>query len=278
MQKFKNCVAVITGAGSGIGRQLAIQLADAGAHLALSDIDHASLQHTHDLIQNNEINIQLATLDVADREAVFAYAERVANEFGHVNLLFNNAGVALASGSLLNTSIEDFKWLMDINFYGVLYGCKAFLPILQNAEWGNIINVSSLFGLLAVENQSAYNSSKFAVRGLTEALRIELDAMDSHVSCTSVHPGGIKTNIAKLARVGENATQELITERNKAVKDFDKIAQTTAESAAQQILNAVLKNKKRVLIGPDAKVLDKIQRLFPTRYSSIFNWMINKLS
>lgn len=281
MSKFNNCVAVITGAGSGIGRALALQLGSAGARLAISDINAENLNDTAEELKNNGIDVLktglITALDVADEAAVFAYADSVQDHFGEVNLVINNAGVALSGGPLWETPIEDFKWLMGINFNGVLHGTKAFLPHLRSAPWGHIVNISSLFGLIAVPEQNAYNASKFAVRGLTEALRQELEIDKSSVSCTSVHPGGIKTNIARSARVSEGNILSDPQAKKAATDNFDKIARTTAESAAQQILLAVLKDKKRLLIGGDARVLDKIQRLFPTAYGTVMQKLMSML-
>lgn len=276
MNRFNQCVAVITGAGSGIGQQLALQLAHSGARLAISDINASGLENTEELLKSSGAAVLSSALDVSDRAAVFHYAERVAEHYGEVNLVINNAGVALGSGPLWETSMEDFDWLMNINFYGVLSGCKAFLPHLQKAQWGHIVNVSSLYGLVSVAEQNAYNASKFAVRGLTEALRHELKAANSTVSCTSVHPGGIKTNISRNARFipRENASEE---QRQAAIEQFDRIARTSAEQAAKQILDAVEKDKMRLLIGLDAKFVDKIQRLFPQHYSRVFAWIFNAL-
>lgn len=276
MNRFNQCVAVVTGAGSGIGQQLALQLAHKGAKLAISDINATGLENTTEQIRSSGAEVLSSALDVADREAVFSYADQVAKHYGEVNLVINNAGVALGSGPLWETPMEDFDWLMNINFYGVLSGCKAFLPHLQAAQWGHIVNISSLFGLVSVAEQNAYNASKFAVRGLTEALRHELKAANSTVSCTSVHPGGIKTNISRNARF---VPRESISEehRQAAIEQFDRIARTTAEQAAEQILNAVEKDKMRLLIGMDAKFVDKIQRIFPQNYSRVFAWVLNAL-
>lgn len=274
MDKFKNAGAVITGAGSGIGRQLALKLASLGASLAISDIDQDGLNLTEKLIRDlhRDTKVVATSLDVSNREAVFAYAEQTKNDLGSVNLVINNAGVALSSGTLIETSVDDFEWLMSINFSGVLYGTKAFLPILDNANWGHIVNISSLFGLIGVAEQSAYNASKFAVRGMTEALRQELELANSHISCTSVHPGGIKTSIAANARVAKELTED----DTKLREGFEAFAMTTAESAAEQILAAVLKDRRRLVLGMDAKFMDWVQRHFPNHYQKVMQWFITR--
>lgn len=276
MNKFKQSTAVITGAGSGIGRQLAIQLAQHGANVAISDVNVEGLAETAKLIAHLPTQVRQDKLDVSDKEAVFNYAQDLESDFGEINLVINNAGVGLSTGTFANTSIEEFEWLMSINFSGVLYGSKAFLPILHKAEWGHIVNISSLFGLMGVPGQSAYNASKFGVRGLTEALRQELDITSPTVSCTSVHPGGVKTNIARNSR-----TPDKHIEQNEIFlgdpDDFDKLARTTADSAATQIIKAVEKNKRRLLIGADAKFLDWVQRHFPNGYHRVLMTLKNFL-
>ena len=259
MENFDGKVAAITGAGSGIGRALAVELAKRGASLALSDVDEVGLAETVSLCEGYGVKVSSLVLDVSDRDAMFEWADQVADEHGKVNLIFNNAGVAL--GAVVESmSIEDFEWLMGINFWGVVHGTQAFLPHLKASGDGHVINISSVFGLVSIPTQSAYNAAKFAVRGFTDALRIELEIDDSGVSATTIHPGGIKTNIARNARVDE-ATAELSGDVGDPGDMFEKIAMTKPSKAAKQILAAVEKNKRRALIGPDAKVFDLVSRL-----------------
>jgi NAD(P)-dependent dehydrogenase (short-subunit alcohol dehydrogenase family) len=257
MKTFRGRVAAVTGAGSGIGRALAGELAARGAHLALSDINEATLAETVMLCEaaGAAAKITSQRVDVADRGAVYAWADQVAADHGRVNLIFNNAGVALAAG-IEAMSYEDFEWLMSINFWGVVHGTKAFLPHLKAAGEGHVINMSSVFGLISVPGQAAYNAAKFGVRGFTDALRMELEMSPCGVSCTTVHPGGVKTNIARNARVDPS-----IALGETAAAEFDKMARTTPESAARQILLGVTRDRRRVLVGPDAAVIDLVSRL-----------------
>lgn len=259
MKILNDRVAAITGAGSGIGRALAVELAHRGAHLALSDIDEVGLSETVAMCEGFAVKVTAQRLDVSERAAVHAWADKVVEDHGRVNLIFNNAGVALGA-TVQEMSYDDFEWLMNINFWGVVHGTKAFLPHLRAGGEGHVVNVSSVFGLISVPSQSAYNAAKFGVRGFTDALRMELEMDGGGVSCTTVHPGGIKTNIARNARIGARAAS-LAGNADQARRDFDKFAVTSPQKAARQILAAVEKDQRRALIGPDAKVIDLISRL-----------------
>ena len=267
MKNFKDKVAAITGAGSGIGRQLAVLLARDGCHLALSDVNEAGLNETAGQLRSSGVRITTTVLDVSSREAVAQWASQTVREHGKVNLIFNNAGVALGS-TVEGMRYEDFEWLMNINFWGVVYGTKEFLPHLKAAGDGHIINISSLFGLTAQPTQSAYNASKFAVRGFTESLRQELDLQNCGVSATCVHPGGIRTNIANAARMSDSI-KTLGMDPAKSARQFNKLLRCPPEVAAQVILDAVRNNDRRVLIGNDAKMLDLVQRVLPTGYQKL---------
>ncbi|HUC37935.1 MAG TPA: SDR family NAD(P)-dependent oxidoreductase [Acidimicrobiales bacterium] len=258
MKGFEGRLAAVTGAGSGIGRALAEELAGRGAHLALADIDEVGLAETEGRCGRG-VKVTTARLDVADRSAVEAWADQVVGEHGRVDLVVNNAGVA-AVASVEEMSHDDLRWVVDIDFWGVVHGTKAFLPHLKAAGEGHIVNVSSVFGLLSVPSQSAYNAAKFAVRGFTDTLRMELDIERCGVSCTTVHPGGIKTNIVRNARIGD-AAADMAGGIERFRERFDRTAMTTPDSAARQILAAVARNRRRVLVGPDAKLLDLVSRL-----------------
>jgi NAD(P)-dependent dehydrogenase (short-subunit alcohol dehydrogenase family) len=277
MKDFKNKVAAITGAASGMGRTLALELARRGCHLALSDVNEAGLAETARMASQHGVKVTTQRLDVADREAVYAWADTVARDHGKVNLVFNNAGVAL--GAFIETvKPDDFEWIMGINFWGVVWGTQAFLPHLKRAGEGHIVNTSSLFGLLASPTQGTYNASKFAVRGFTEALRQELDLERCGVSATSVHPGGIRTNIARAAKMDASMDRATGGRAEAARARFDQMLNmTTAESAAQQILRAVERNQRRVLVGADAKVMDFFVRLLGSWYQPSSVWLSRKL-
>ena len=260
MAFLKSGVAVVTGAGSGIGRALARQLVIAGASVALADIDEAGLRETAASLSTKDRRATTHVVDVADETAMSAFAKDVTARHGRVTLLINNAGVALI-GNFEELSLEDIRWLVGINFWGVVYGVKHFLPLLRQQPRAQIVNISSIFGLVAPAGQSAYSASKFAVRGFTETLRHELAGTSVFVSC--VHPGGIQTPIARHARVGTHAAQG---SQEQAIARFDRLTPTTAEAAAARILEGVEKREPRILIGRDARQIDILQRLRPATY------------
>lgn len=277
MQSFSNKVVVITGAASGIGRALARQLSHDGAHLALSDVNMAGLEETRDMLQGSG-KVTLHTLNVADRAAWQAYADTVISDHGQVDAIINNAGVAL-SETVEQMSYDDMEWIVNINFWGVVYGTKTFLPLLKQRPEAAIINVSSIFGIIALPTQAAYNATKFAVRGFTESLRQEL--ADTNIMVTTVHPGGIKTNIVRNGRMKTSlAASQGAAEKSldQQARDFEKMARTTPDQAASTIINGTLKGKRRILIGADARAMDRTQRLFPIRYSEIFGWLLSKIA
>lgn len=274
MKTLKDKVVAITGAGSGIGRATAVLAARHGAHLALADVNEVGLAETAQLCVAAGANTHSQRLDVADRAAVHAWADAVVARYGRVNVIINNAGVTVAA-TVEDTSYENFEWLMNINFWGVVHGCKAFLPHLKQSGDGHVVNVSSLFGLIGFATQAAYNASKFGVRGFTEALREEMEIEGAPVGVTSIHPGGIKTNIAAGGRVISNASYGL-KDSESFGRRFEKVAKTTPEDAAQAIVDAILANKRRQLIGIDAKVIDVIQRLLPTGYQKLIVGQMKK--
>lgn len=263
MKELNGRVAAITGAGSGIGRATALALADAGCALALSDVDADGLAETvrqAEARAGNDRRITQHRVDVADKAQMAEWADTAAVEHGGVNIVINNAGVAL-SQTIEHLALEDVEWLFGINWWGVVYGTHYFMPHLQRAREGHIVNLSSLFGLIGVPTQSAYCAAKFAVRGFTETLRIELTG--SHIGVTCVHPGGIATEIARRARFSQGIGGKA---RDEAVDTFDRIARTSPEKAAAAIVKGIRKGRGRVVIGPDAKFLQILPRLMPMRY------------
>ncbi|MCD4536274.1 SDR family NAD(P)-dependent oxidoreductase [Nocardioides sp. cx-169] len=263
MRSFADKVVVITGAGSGIGRALAVETARRGALLAISDVDEAGLARTVDLVKAVGAEVRSDRLDVADRAAFAAYAGAVVEHFGRVNVAVNNAGVAL-SGDLADLSYDDMEWIFGVNFWGVVHGTKELLPHVIASGDGHVVNISSLFGLVSMPGQSAYNATKYAVRGLTEALREEMLVAGHPVGVTAVHPGGIKTAIARNARAAEGEDAEALA------RFFDeKLAKTTPEKAARVIVKGVLKNKARVLVGLDAHAVHHAAKLVGSRYQEV---------
>lgn len=274
MKEFKGKVAAITGAASGIGRALACELAREGCALAISDVNEAGLAETARLAAGQGVHVTRQRLDVSSKDAVDAWAAQVQRDHQRVNLIINNAGVALGAPAA-TVKPSDFEWIMDINFWGVVWGTQAFLPLLKQSGEGHVVNISSVFGLLSLPSQCAYNASKFAVRGYTEALRQELDIARCGVSATCIHPGGIRTNIARDARLYDDlglapSGQALTRTSQEHLERFDKLLNTTTpDRAARQILRAVRRNRRRALVGPDAKFLDLLVRLVGSGYQPI---------
>lgn len=272
MQGFAGKVAVVTGAGSGIGQALAIELGRSGAKLAISDIDTDGLAVTEQRLKAIGVPVKADRLNVTEREAFAAYADSVKEHFGKVNQIYNNAGIAF-SGDVEISQFKDIERVMDVDFWGVVNGTKVFLPYLIESGDGHVVNVSSVFGLFSVPGQAAYNSAKFAVRGFTEALRQEMILAKHPVKVTTVHPGGIKTAIARNATAAEGLDQASLAEA------FDKkLAKTTPERAAQIILDGVRKGQARVLVGTDAKILDLIVRVTGSGYQRLFSSVLPRLS
>lgn len=272
MSYFNGKHAAITGAGSGIGRALAQALNTRGCNVWLSDVDSDGLQETIRLLDDQLGQVHSASVDVAKSEEVIAWSEQVAAAVPHLDLLVNNAGVTLVAGARY-TTLDDFHWLMNINFWGVIHGCQAFLPLLEKAPRSHLVNLSSVFGLIGVPSQSAYNAAKFAVRGYSESLRQELDLIDSPVKVCCVHPGGIGTNIARRARnVDKSATPESQAE------SFEQFVRTSADEAANQILKAAERGKRRLLIGPDARLIHWVTRFFPENYHRLWRSNTDEIS
>ncbi|MEH3129799.1 MAG: SDR family oxidoreductase [Mycolicibacterium neoaurum] len=275
MEGFAGKVAVVTGAGSGIGQALAVELGRSGAKLAISDVDTEGLAVTEERLKAIGAPVKADRLDVTEREAFELYADAVKEHFGKVNQIYNNAGIAY-QGDIEVSSFKDIERVMDVDFWGVVNGTKAFLPHLIASGDGHVVNVSSVFGLFAVPGQAAYNSAKFAVRGFTEALRQEMAINKHPVRVTCVHPGGIKTAIARNATAAEGID---VAEMAKA---FDtKLARTSPEKAAKIILEAVRKDRARVLVGADAKILDVLIRItgsggYQKLFSSVAKSLIPK--
>jgi len=253
-------VAVLTGAGSGMGRCLSQQLAAAGSALALADIQEAGVQQTVQSLGSPSKQVTTHLLDVADEGAVRAFAEDVEKRHGRATLIINCAGVSV-HGNFDEVSLDDFRWLMNINFWGTVYVDRFFLPLLKREKRAQIVNISSIFGLVSLSGQIPYAASKFAVRGFTEGLRQELEKSTVFVSC--VHPGGIRTPIAKTSRLGAGTPAST---REVNIARFERLARTPPEVAAARILRGVERREPRILIGPDAYQIDVLQRLRPASY------------
>lgn len=271
MSLTKESVVVITGAASGIGRALAMRLAQEPiAGIAISDVNAEGLAETEKLINNPNLKVTAHRVNVADESEMRLFVEEVVKNHGRVTHLINNAGVGLG-GSVTEVSFDDMRWLMDINFWGVVYGTKLFLPYLEKEKSAHIVNFSSLFGIIAPPGQATYCASKFAVRGFTESLRHELEGTNINISV--VHPGGVKTNIANNAKVGEGVVLTKKELEEKKEKINRNLSRTMPEQAAEIIVKGIKKRSPRILIGVDARLLSLIGRFFPRRYFSIIDFI-----
>jgi NAD(P)-dependent dehydrogenase (short-subunit alcohol dehydrogenase family) len=270
---FANRVCAITGAASGIGRALALELAERGSDLALSDVDEDGLAETVEQAAKKGRTVTSARVDVSDRKAVHEFAERTIDAHGKCDAIVNNAGVTVAQ-TVNELTYEDLDWIVGINFWGVIHGTKAFLPHMLSRGDGWIVNISSVFGFIAVPGQSAYNATKFAVRGFTESLRQELAGTGVTAAC--VHPGGIKTNIVRRSRF--HRTHDGLTDKAKMVEEFDKMARTSPASAAKTIADGMQKRSPRILIGADAHFIEAMQRMVPVRYPTVIGAVTRSLA
>lgn len=262
MGYFEGRVVAITGAGAGIGRELAKQLVQAGAHVALSDSSETQLHGTTELCAGPG-EVCSSVVDVVNRDALLTHSADVAAHFGHIDAVINNAGVLFA-GDVLTTSFEDYERVIDVDFWGVVNGTKAFLPHVMRSDRGHVVNVSSAFGLMAAPSYSAYNAAKFAVRGFTESLRQEMALGGHPVKVTCVHPGGIRTTIARTAGYAAGLDAAELAD------SFERrIARTDPDAAAHTILRGVERGSARVLVGADARVVDVLTRILGSRYLAI---------
>jgi NADP-dependent 3-hydroxy acid dehydrogenase YdfG len=272
MQGFAGKVAAVTGAASGIGQALAVELARSGAKLAISDVDTEGLARTAERIKAIGAPVKVDRLDVTERARFLVYADEVKEHFGVVNQIYNNAGIAFA-GDVEVSQFKDIERVMDVDYWGVVNGTKAFLPHLIASGDGHVVNVSSIFGLFSVPGQAAYNSAKFAVRGFTEALRQEMMLAGHPVKVTTVHPGGIKTAIVR------NMTAADGINLDELAQTFDsRLASTSPQKAARIILDGVRKNKARVLVGPDTKILDIVVRVTGAGYQRLFSVVTERIA
>ena len=275
MKTFKEKVAVITGAGSGMGRYLAILLAKDGADVCVCDVNEETLNETVAMLRKYNVSVSSHLLDVSDKESIEALPQKVIDQHGNIDLVFNNAGVT--AGSHFKDMDEDnWDWVMGINFDGVINSTRAFIPHLINHSEAAIVNTSSIFGMVAVPGQTAYHATKFAVRGFTESLALEMKETNPNLQIHCVHPGHIGTNIAATARMSDEDFKDNEARSSIFTKNAPKTQQEMGElfkeggmhpsKAAKIILNGVKKKKSRIFIGLDAKLLDLSQRLFPKNY------------
>jgi short-subunit dehydrogenase len=273
---FQGSAAAVTGAASGIGRALALELAARGCDLALADVDEPGLESVaKEIGAAHGRRVTTQRVDVGDAKQIEAFAQSAIANFPNLNIVINNAGVALR-GDFDEYDQAQMEWLMGINFWGVVHGTRAFMPQLQRQPVAHIVNISSIFGIIAPAGQSAYCAAKFAVRGFSESLRHELAMSNSPVRLTVVHPGGIATNIARRAPAGTNLRSTMSAEEVGA--RFAKMARTSAQTAAQRIIRGIERNQPRVLIGADAKLMEVLQRLRPVTYWSLLVGLFRRVA
>jgi short-subunit dehydrogenase len=276
MTAIPGAAIALTGAASGIGRALAIELAARGTDLALADRDEAGLQTVAaEIAKATPRKVSLHRIDVSEREQIAAFARDAVAAHPSLNILINNAGVALL-GQFHEIDQAQMEWLININFWGVVHSTRAFLPHLASRPAAHIVNLSSIFGIVAPPGQTAYAAAKFAVRGFSESLRHELQIAKSPVRISVVHPGGIKTNIVRNSRAGVGVTDN--ERRAQSIERFDAIAQTSPKDAALRIIKGIEKNEPRILIGSDARFMDLLQRFRPATYWNVMAKRIEKMS
>jgi short-subunit dehydrogenase len=275
MTAIKGSAAAVTGAASGIGRALANELAARGCDLALADRDEAGLASVADELSKSGRKVTTHRLDVSEPARIEDFARAATAAHPGLNIVINNAGVALL-GKFDEIDQAQFEWLMNINFWGTVHGCRAFLPHLERQKAAHIVNLSSIFGIIAPAGQTAYCASKFAVRGFSEALRHELAMANSPVKLSVVHPGGVATNIVRNSRTGVGITDN--AQRAQSIERFDAFAKTTPPVAAATIIAGIEKNAPRILIGGDARFMDLLQRFRPGTYWSVLQRQIEKVA
>ncbi|HEX5659751.1 MAG TPA: SDR family oxidoreductase [Polyangiales bacterium] len=271
MKRFTDRVAVVTGAAGGIGRATALLLAEKGCSLAIADVNERGLAETAELIEKLGRKVSTHKVDVSDKARMQEFVGEVLEAHGRVNIVINNAGVAVLS-SFQDHKLEDFEWLMGVNFWGVVYGCKFFLPALLEADEAHIVNLSSLFGLTGVPLQTSYCASKFAVRGFTESLRMELH--DTNVGVTNIHPGGIATDIVASSRVNGGADME--KRKQSTARAFTKMMPPS--EAAALIVRGIERNSPRVLITRETYVADGFKRLLPAASVDLIAWGYSRMN
>ena len=276
MTAIRGAAAAVTGAASGIGRALALELAARGCDLALADRDETGLQTlAAEIKSRHPQKVSVHQVDVSEPDQIEAFAQGAVAAHPGLNIVINNAGVALM-GTFAEIDLAQMEWLMNINFWGVVRGTRAFLPQLATRREAHIVNLSSIFGIIAPPGQTAYCAAKFAVRGFSESLRHELAMAKSPIRLSVVHPGGVATSIARNSRSGVGMTDN--ARRAQSIERFEAVAKTTPAAAALRIIAGIEKNQPRILIGNDARFMDLLQRLRPGTYWNVLARRIEKMT